>query len=63
MIPYIINDISYISYNINIIICSIYHLTFIKYRSPYDGHTGRILFIPDLAVEEVSHVFRAAFYS
>ena len=26
-------------------------------------HTGRILFIPDLAVEEVSHVFRAAFYS
>ena len=25
--------------------------------------TGRILFIPDLVVEEVSHVIRAAFYS
>ena len=25
--------------------------------------TGGMLFIPDLAVEEVSHVFRAAFYS
>ena len=25
--------------------------------------TGGLLFIPDLAVEEVSHVFRAAFYS
>ena len=24
---------------------------------------GGLLFIPDLAVEEVSHVFRAAFYS
>ena len=29
----------------------------------YIIRTGRILFIPDLAVEEVSHVFRAAFYS
>ena len=26
-------------------------------------NTGWLLFIPDLAVEEVSHVFRAAFYS
>ena len=26
-------------------------------------YTGGILFIPDLAVEKVSHVFRAAFYS
>ena len=26
-------------------------------------NTGGMLFIPDLAVEEVSHVFRAAFYS
>ena len=26
-------------------------------------NTGGLLFIPDLAVEEVSHVFRAAFYS
>ena len=25
--------------------------------------TGGMLFIPDLAVEEVYHVFRAAFYS
>ena len=24
--------------------------------------TGELLFIPDLAVEEVSHVFRAAYY-
>ena len=27
------------------------------------SNTGGILFIPDWAVEEVSHVFRAAFYS